>query len=1521
MSSTPPTPSSRVSGVSRRSGPTRAPVQFRSSVFNQVHLTNPTVTYPEETTEITIPPQGFHPQRQNSRFERDPVFPNNPQYPYNSRTDELENGRPEGPRRGQSILGRERPKSHEAKKRLNTIKRRKSEKDSQINNNNKKKKKKKEWPTCWIIFCYAVTFYAPPFILSTIGRMKTPEIQRAWREKIGLISVIIVICLFVAFLTFGFTQVVCGKPPTRLRGGTVNGGTVIINGFAYNLDGFKHPGVQSYNPPIAPNSNPAYRPVNAGGKDISFMFQKVNFRCKGILTSAPGSKIKNENGNLAYYFPCIMLEQNGSTKATELTKQWVSQPGCHTSETARRAYFALKKTGEVFYTWDDIAKPGRNLAVYNGYVLDLERLKWLDPTQINIPPIFNNLTNPNNIYSRRDASLMFMNTDNKRIAECLADVLRIGSIDTKTMGCIASDIVLYISLIFIVGVVFIKFLLAVIFGWCLSWRLGAFKPESYEERMKRAAEIEAWSEDINKPASPPNRKSRFLPMTSRFSNAYNPRPSNGSQTSQSKTGAYGGGGGGGNGRRSPYGKTSPKNLLYPPGGSTPRISPNASPSGSPTLGPTRSNLNDDMNNASSSSLPLHHQEYSLGTSLTSDSKESLGNCPFPSTHIVAQPPAGYQPFNFPLTHTICLITAYSESEQGLRSTLDSIAMTDYPNSHKVVLVIADGIITGGGNSMSTPDILLSLMHNFAIPPEEVEAHSYVAIADGTKRHNRAKVFSGFYKYDQSKVDVSKQQRVPMVLVVKCGAEEEQNLPKPGNRGKRDSQIILMGFLQKVMFDERMTPFEYEFFNGIWRVTGVSPDKYEIVLMVDADTKIYPDSLSRMISCMIRDNEIMGLCGETKIANKTDSIWTMIQVFEYYISHHQSKAFESIFGGVTCLPGCFCMYRIKAPKGPDGYWVPILANPDIVENYSENIVDTLHKKNLLLLGEDRFLTTLMLRTFPKRKMLFVPQAVCKTIVPDSFKVLLSQRRRWINSTVHNLMELILVRDLCGTFCFSMQFVIFMELVGTVVLPAAISFTIYLVIISFFVKPLPIIPLLLLAAILGLPAILILMTSRKVVYVGWMLIYLLSLPIWNFLLPIYAYWHFDDFTWGATRRVEGDKGKGDHSAKDGEFDSSKIVMKRWVEFERERQFKEAIAKGLPPPQFLEDMKMMGMMRKSHYSTTESFESLNTNESSMPLTRGVERSRDTISNTELDSSDVSPNDYPMPNHGTTQEKEAYPFLTNPGSPHDAEITEIPYLLGPVDNIELARLPASPRSATPSSPSFKPDPTRNNRLAAAEGDFNIGGDYYLSQEEDYRLHHDHDDGDDDDDDDDDDVVIGENIPVGVQHQTQRRIRHSVTTGFPPNYSVPSPTNSTSSRHARYADPPRHRDGSASPGGRNSPRGSPRMSNRDTYYSQQVAREAAVARQNSRDFSYDQPARPQYPPHRERRGSQNHSPTNSFERSRSFENPTLTGPRYYNDTGNSANRQSTMPTQHVRAASGNVSPNDSSTSNRSTRSNNNRRN
>jgi chitin synthase len=179
--------------------------------------------------------------------------------------------------------------------------------------------------------------------------------------------------------------------------------------------------------------------------------------------------------------------------------------------------------------------------------------------------------------------------------------------------------------------------------------------------------------------------------------------------------------------------------------------------------------------------------------------------------------------------------------------------------------------------------------------------SYQAIADGSKKHNMARVYAGHYLCDEH--------RVPCILISKCGTPEEASGSKAGNRGKRDSQIILMSFFKKVTFDEPMSPLEYDMFGKVVHLMKVTPNRFEIILMVDADTRVEPDSLSRMVAVMVRDPLVIGLCGETRIMNKSESWVSRIQVFEYYLSHHLQKTFESIFGSVTCLPGCFCMWRI------------------------------------------------------------------------------------------------------------------------------------------------------------------------------------------------------------------------------------------------------------------------------------------------------------------------------------------------------------------------------------------------------------------------------------------------------------------------------------------------------------------------------------------------------------------------------------------------------------------------------------
>lgn len=719
-------------------------------------------------------------------------------------------------------------------------------------------------PSLWNVYCAIITFWCPGAILSCFGKPAKAQ-QRAWREKIGLISIILMICAVVGFLTFGFTQSVCGQPGLRLKVNRVDSGFMIFHGSAYNFEGSRHPAARG----ILEGNNILYDlPHKYGGQDGSFFFQNVNGACKGIITAAAGSDVPtNEKGDLAWYFPCTAFNQDGSS-APNLTIPYYLGYACHTTPNGRSAFYNLRSSGEVYYTWSDIRNASRNLMVYSGSVLDLNLLEWLNTTQVSYPAQFDDLrTNP--AVRGVDVTRTFQSGSNRRLAQCLSEIIRVGSIDTETVGCIASKIVLYVSLVFILSIVLVKFLLALSFQWVFSRRFAASKTSLGSNSKKRNQEIEDWSDDIYRP--PPKltntgvamsersskRGSAFLPTTSRFTSPYatdrplaKSRPAPTTMASQSSSARM----------------MRPSSMYKHAEGSEltlPIFDPTARYSG---VGGSRSSL----------VMGGQEQRYS---SVTGDVEVS-GPAGFIHESVVPQPPPEWQPFGYPLAHIICLVTAYSEGEEGLRTTLDSIATTDFPNSHKVIMVVCDGMIKGKGENLTTPEIALSMMGDYAVLPDEVQTFSYVAVASGSKRHNMAKVYSGFYDYgEDSVIPREKQQRVPMMVVVKCGTEDEAKKSKPGNRGKRDSQIILMSFLQKVMFDERMTELEFEMFNGLWRITGISPDFYEIVLMVDADTKVFPDSITHMVSAMVKDPEVMGLCGETKIANKRASWVSMIQVFE------------------------------------------------------------------------------------------------------------------------------------------------------------------------------------------------------------------------------------------------------------------------------------------------------------------------------------------------------------------------------------------------------------------------------------------------------------------------------------------------------------------------------------------------------------------------------------------------------------------------------------------------------------------
>ncbi|KAL7552851.1 hypothetical protein ACHAWF_016096 [Thalassiosira exigua] len=456
-----------------------------------------------------------------------------------------------------------------------------------------------------------------------------------------------------------------------------------------------------------------------------------------------------------------------------------------------------------------------------------------------------------------------------------------------------------------------------------------------------------------------------------------------------------------------------------------------------------------------------------------------------------------------MSPVMVMMMCYNEGDNELRKGVKSVMNSTYPDENKVLVILSDGLVTGGGESMSTPEHLANIL-GFDMDDDD-ESYLYDCIGLEFKR-NCARVYHGILQKGHK--------FLKFIVIIKCGLPgEAETTAKPGNRGKRDSQLIMMDYYNRIHHGRELCELDSAIQLAMFDL-NLEADMVRFLLTIDADTRVDTMAINHMVYAMLKNDKVIALCGETKVDNKASSWVTMVQVFEYYCSHHLKKAFEAAFGCVTCLPGCFTMYRVIANDG-----TPLLPGDGILYEYSRNDIETLHEKNLYHLGEDRLLTTLLLKYHPDKQLTFVPEATCWTIVPHTFRILLSQRRRWINSTMHNMFELLFV-NLRGVCCMSMKVVVFLDLIATMILPASYIYSLYLFFLVFF-EDLPVssVLLLLYGVIMGVQVIVFVLRSRWE-YMWWFFIYFtLGLPVFYVILPTYAFWHMDDFSWGKTRAVGG------------------------------------------------------------------------------------------------------------------------------------------------------------------------------------------------------------------------------------------------------------------------------------------------------------------------------------------------------------------------------------------------------------------
>ena len=164
----------------------------------------------------------------------------------------------------------------------------------------------------------------------------------------------------------------------------------------------------------------------------------------------------------------------------------------------------------------------------------------------------------------------------------------------------------------------------------------------------------------------------------------------------------------------------------------------------------------------------------------------------------------------------------------------------------------------------------------------------------------------------------------------------------------------------------------------------------LVLCIDADSRLAPDALKRLVSRM-DDPGVSGVSGQITVRNRRNLI-ARLQAYEYVVANGGLRTAQSLFGLVLVVPGPIGLYRRSAlqqivdatASGADGRPQDGgVAGPFSHETFAEDFQLSL---TILALGG---------------RIVYEPRAVSYTKAPELTATLLSQRYRWFRGTIQVL----------------------------------------------------------------------------------------------------------------------------------------------------------------------------------------------------------------------------------------------------------------------------------------------------------------------------------------------------------------------------------------------------------------------------------------------------------------------------------------------------------------------------------------
>jgi len=183
---------------------------------------------------------------------------------------------------------------------------------------------------------------------------------------------------------------------------------------------------------------------------------------------------------------------------------------------------------------------------------------------------------------------------------------------------------------------------------------------------------------------------------------------------------------------------------------------------------------------------------------------------------------------------------------------------------------------------------------------------------------------------------------------------------------------------------RLVVVDFEKNRGLCHAWGVATliARGEFMVCVDSDTFIFPGSLRKLVQGFV-DSTVGGISGHCDVENANVNTLTRMQDVRYYFSYKIMKAAESVFGTVSCLPGCFSAYRRVCVLSVLDGWI----NATVMGTHGN-------------FADDRSLTNKILKDY---KVLYDEDALATTIAPEGWGQYTRQQLRWMRSYLREIVK--------------------------------------------------------------------------------------------------------------------------------------------------------------------------------------------------------------------------------------------------------------------------------------------------------------------------------------------------------------------------------------------------------------------------------------------------------------------------------------------------------------------------------------